>query len=217
MLNLGHNFLSPLCLWFPHGSYWTGATKGRMFPPDSCPFCSLQNKQTNKPQNKWMKHFYPKCSRKGMGNGKITIKSDFILALMFSPCDLDLSFLSIPLFSVWVRGQEHRENWFFPFFLLLFPLVKPEEQFLVCFLKKKKKKKVAKKSLHSLVWENQVLACFCSSEVKCCHCWTEWLFLQNSTLWCGHYTSITKIESVGCFFLVRSSYSCQLFYANKPS
>lgn len=46
-----------------------------------------------------------------MGNGNITIKSeDFILSLMFFPYDLDLSFLSIPLFSVWVQGQEHREN-----------------------------------------------------------------------------------------------------------
>lgn len=38
-----------------------------------------------------------------MGNGNITIHSeDSILALMFFPCDLDLPFLSIPLFSVWV-------------------------------------------------------------------------------------------------------------------
>lgn len=49
-----------------------------------------------------------------MGSGNIAIQSeDFILALMLFSCDLELSVLSIPLFSVWMQGQEPRQNPFF--------------------------------------------------------------------------------------------------------
>lgn len=40
-----------------------------------------------------------------MGSGNIAIQSeDFILPLMLFSYDLELSVLSIPLFSVWVQG-----------------------------------------------------------------------------------------------------------------
>lgn len=49
-----------------------------------------------------------------MGNSNIAIQSeDFILPLMIFSCDLELSVLSIPLFSMWVQGQETRQNPFF--------------------------------------------------------------------------------------------------------
>lgn len=49
-----------------------------------------------------------------MGSGNVAIQSeDFILPLMLFSCDLELSVLSIPLFSVWVQGQEPRQNPFF--------------------------------------------------------------------------------------------------------
>lgn len=166
------------------------ASTGLGLPREECspqiPVLSVPYKKNPNPKPQTKHHrtnewniLIPKCSRKGMGNGNITIHSeDSILALMFFPCDLDLSFLSIPLFSVWVWGQEHRKNWFSPFFFLLFPLVKLTEQsFFLSFKFFFLKEKVARKPLHSLVWENQVSACFYSSDVKCCYCWTEWLFL----------------------------------------
>lgn len=95
------------------------------------------------------KKIIPKCSRKGRGNGNISIQSqDFVLALMLFPNDLDLSFFSFPLFSMWVRGQEHRENWFSPFFFFYSLRWNLEKSF--CFVplnKKIKNQQVARKSL----------------------------------------------------------------------
>lgn len=93
--------------------------------------------------------FIPKCSGKGRGNGNISIQSeDFVLALMLFPNDLDLSFFSFLLFSMWVRGQEHRENWFSPFFFFYSLRWNLENSF--CFVplnKKIKNQQVARKSL----------------------------------------------------------------------
>lgn len=64
-----------------------------------------QNKATQQNSTSKRNIFIPKCSRKGMGSGNIAIQSeDFILPLMLFSYDLELSVLSIPLFSVWVQG-----------------------------------------------------------------------------------------------------------------
>lgn len=73
-----------------------------------------------------------------MRSGNTAIQSeDFILHLILFSCDLELSVLSTPLFSVWVQGQEPRQNPFFsPSFI---PLGEPAEPFLVCFFIQKEK------------------------------------------------------------------------------
>lgn len=81
-----------------------------------------------------------------MRSGYTAIQSeDFILHFILFSCDLELSVLSTPLFSVGVQGQEPRQNPFFsPSFI---PLGEPAEPFLVCFfIQKEKNNKSGKES-----------------------------------------------------------------------
>lgn len=119
--NSGHNFLSPLYLWLPHHHQCLGPSREKC--SIQIPVIFIHNKKppTNQykttqqtPRTSKRNIFIPKCSRKDMGSGNIAIQSeDFILPLKISSCDLELPVLSIPLFSVWVQGQEPRQNPFF--------------------------------------------------------------------------------------------------------
>lgn len=105
-----------------------------------------------------------------MGSGNSAVQSeDFISHLMLFSCDLELSVLSIPLFSVWVQGQEPRQNPFFsPSFI---PLIELAEPFFVCFFfQKEKNNKSGKESPSPSNLSKEGVGLFLSSEVKCCYC-----------------------------------------------